>query len=134
MIFRSGAPVTSGKSCKHPESQGDDDVMNLSPNESTETVEDCLVEALESEIAREDEEFLPSGWREKMSCIHQDYERTVARLPWLEGGRGRPSGRGALQGDDCYGAVLGVIVGDGGLQQEISRQNIKIADLLTVNH
>jgi hypothetical protein len=118
LIFRSGAPVTSGKSCKHPESQGDDDVMNLSPNESTETVEDCLVEALESEIAREDEESLPSGWREKMSHIHQDCERTVARLPWLEGGRGRPSGRGALQGDDCYGAVLGVIVGDGGLQQE----------------
>ena len=44
--------------------------MNLSPNESTVKVEDCLVEALESEIAREDEEFLPSGWREKMSCIH----------------------------------------------------------------
>ena len=82
--FRSVAPVTSGKSCKHPESQGDDDVMNLSPNESTETVEDCLVEALESEIAREDEEFLPSGWREKMSCIHQDYERTVARLIKLQ--------------------------------------------------
>ncbi len=68
-FFRSCTPLTSGKSCKHPESQGDDDVMNLSPNESTETVEDCLVEALESEIAREDEEFLPSGWREKMSCI-----------------------------------------------------------------
>ena len=120
MIFRSGAPVTSGKSCKHPESQGDDDVMNLSPNESSEKGEDCFVEALESEIAREDEESLPSGLREKMSHFHQDCERNVARLPWLEGGRGRPSGRGALQGDDCYGAVLGVIAGDGGLQQELA--------------
>ena len=117
--FRSVAPVTSGKSCKNPDSQGDDDaVMNLSHNESSETVDDCLVEALERDIEMEDEEFHPSGWREKMSHIHQDCERTVARLPWLEGGRGRPSGRGALQGDDCYGAVLGVIVGDGGLQQE----------------
>ena len=44
---------------------------------------------------------------------HQDYERAVARLPWLEGGLGRPAGRGALQGDDCYGAVRGDIVGDG---------------------
>jgi hypothetical protein len=120
LIFRSGAPVTSGKSCKHPESQGDDDVMNLSPNESSEKGEACFVEALESEIAREDEESLPSGLREKMSHFHQDCERNVARLPWLEGGRGRPSGRGALQGDDCYGAVLGVIAGDGGLQQELA--------------
>ena len=120
LIFRSVAPITSGKFCKHPESQGDDDVMNLSPNESSEKVEDCFVEALESEIAREDEESLPSGLREKMSHFHQDCERNVARLPWLEGGRGRPSGRGALQGDDCYGAVLGVIAGDGGLQQELA--------------
>ena len=64
MIFRSGAPVTSGKSCKHPESQGDDDVTNLSPNEFCEKGEDCYVEALESEIAREDE-----------VSSHQDSER-----------------------------------------------------------
>ena len=56
----------------------------------------------------------------------QDHESAVARLLRLEGGLGRPAGRGALQGDDCYGAVLGVLVGDGELQQEISRQNIRL--------
>ena len=75
MIFRLCTPVTSGKSCKHPESQGDDDVTNLSPNEFCEKGEDCFVEALESEIAREDEESLPSGLRENMSHSHQDCER-----------------------------------------------------------
>ena len=35
----------------------------------------------------------------------------AAGLPLLEGGLGRPAGRAALQGDDCYGAVLGDIVG-----------------------
>ena len=43
----------------------------------------------------------------------EDHESAVARLLRLEGGLGRPAGRGALQGDDCYGAVLGVLVGDG---------------------
>ena len=53
-------------------------MTNLSPNEICEKGEDCFVEALESEIAREDEESLPSGLREKMSHFHQDCERNVA--------------------------------------------------------
>ena len=32
-------------------------------------------------------------------------ESAGARLLWLEEGRGRPAGRGALLGDDSYGAV-----------------------------
>jgi hypothetical protein len=40
-------------------------VTNLSPNEFGEKGEDCYVEALESEIAREDEEV----------SSHQDSER-----------------------------------------------------------
>ena len=42
-------------------------MTNPFPNEFGEKGEDCYVEALESEIAREDEEvFLLSGLREKM--------------------------------------------------------------------
>ena len=44
--------------------------------------------------------------------LHQGQGSAVARLLRLEGGLGRPAGRGALQGDDGYGAVLGVLVGD----------------------
>ena len=36
-----------------------------------------------------------------------------AQLLRLEEGLGRPAGRGALLGDDSYGAVRGVHVGDG---------------------
>ena len=46
--------------------------------------------------------------------LRQGHESAVTRLLRLEGGLGRPAGRGALQGDDGYGAVLGVLVGNFG--------------------
>ena len=66
----------------------------------------------EEEIHQDGERGNPSGWRERMRFLSAP-ESAGARLLWLEEGRGRPAGRGALLGDDSYGAVCGVHDHDG---------------------
>ena len=66
----------------------------------------------EEEIHQDGERENLSGWRERMRFLSVR-ESAGARLLWFEEGRGRPAGRGALLGDDSYGAVCGVHDHDG---------------------
>lgn len=79
------------------------------------------------------EEEYPSRWRERMRFLSVR-ESAGAQLLRLEEGLGRPAGRGALLGDDSYGAVRGVHDGDGvgceGRCTVVCRQQyIRVSDL-----